>query len=80
MGHSMNDPGVYRTPEEVEVWKQKCPIRRFEAYLKGRNLLDDQKVEAVYRRVNEEIEEAIRFAEASPLPSPEDTLLDVYAG
>ena len=79
MGHSMNDPGVYRTPEEVEVWKQKCPIRRFEAYLKGRNLLDDQKVEAVYRRVNEEIEEAIRFAEASPLPSPEDTLLDVYA-
>jgi acetoin:2,6-dichlorophenolindophenol oxidoreductase subunit alpha len=79
MGHSMNDPGVYRTPGEVEVWKQKCPIRRFEAYLKGKNLLDDQKGKAVYRRVNEEIEEAVRFAEASPLPSPEDTLLDVYA-
>jgi TPP-dependent pyruvate/acetoin dehydrogenase alpha subunit len=29
--------------------------------------------------VNEEIEEAVRFAESSPLPSPEDTLLDVYA-
>ncbi len=79
MGHSMNDPGVYRTPEEVEVWKQKCPIQRFEIYLKGKNLLDDQKRKEVYRRVNEEIEVAVRFAEASPLPSPEDTLLDVYA-
>ena len=80
MGHSMNDPGVYRTPEEVDGWKQKCPIRRFEAYLKRKSLLDNEKTQAVYRRVNEEIGEAVRFAEASPLPSPEDTLLDVYAG
>ena len=79
MGHSMNDPGIYRTAEEVEAWKQKCPIKRFEGYLKGRGLLDDDKVSETYRRVNEEIEEAVRFAEASPLPLPEDTLLGVYA-
>jgi len=79
MGHSMNDPGIYRTPEEVEAWKQKCPIKRFEGYLKRRGLLDDGKVEETYRGVNEEIEEAVRFAEASPLPLPEDTLLGVYA-
>ena len=79
MGHSMNDPGTYRTSEEVEAWKQKCPIKRFEGYLKRRGLLDDGKVKETYRGVNEEIEEAIRFAEASPLPLPEDTLLGVYA-
>jgi len=79
MGHSMNDPGVYRTPQEVEAWKQKCPIRLFEAYLKRKGLLDDQKTKEVCRQVKEEIEEAVQFAEASPLPLPEDTLLDVYA-
>ena len=78
MGHNFNDPELYRKAEEKEAWKQKCPVKRFEEYLKGRGLLDEAKVKEVYRSVNEEIEEAVRFAEASPLPSPEDTLLDVY--
>jgi len=79
MGHSINDPAVYRSPEEVESWKQKCPIKRFEGYLRKKGLLDDSKVKEIYRGVNDEIEEAIRFGEASPLPLPEDTLLGVYA-
>ncbi|RPJ42111.1 MAG: pyruvate dehydrogenase (acetyl-transferring) E1 component subunit alpha, partial [Deltaproteobacteria bacterium] len=78
MGHNFNDPELYRKAEEKEAWKQKCPVKRFEEYLKGRGLLDEAKVKEVYRSVNEEIEEAVCFAEASPLPSPEDTLLDVY--
>jgi TPP-dependent pyruvate/acetoin dehydrogenase alpha subunit len=80
LGHSVNDPAVYRSAEEVESWRERCPIRRFERYLSGKGLLDDVKVKEVYRGVNEEIEKSIRFAEASPLPLPEDTLLDVYAG
>jgi TPP-dependent pyruvate/acetoin dehydrogenase alpha subunit len=79
LGHSVNDPAVYRSAEEVESWRERCPIRRFERYLSGKGLLDDVKVKEVYRGVNEEIEKSIRFAEASPLPLPEDTLLDVYA-
>jgi TPP-dependent pyruvate/acetoin dehydrogenase alpha subunit len=79
MGHNFNDPELYRKAEEKEAWKQKCPVKRFEEYLKGRGLLDEAKIKEVYRSVNEEIEEAVRFAESSPLPSPEDTLLDVYA-
>ena len=79
LGHNFNDPELYRKAEEKEVWKQKCPVKRFEESLKGRGLLDEAKVKDVYRGVNDEIEEAVRFAEASPLPSPEDTLLDVYA-
>jgi TPP-dependent pyruvate/acetoin dehydrogenase alpha subunit len=79
MGHSINDPAVYRSAEEVESWKQKCPIKRFDGYLRKKGLLDDSKVKEVYRGVNDEIEEAIRYGEASPLPLPEDTLLGVYA-
>ena len=79
MGHSINDPALYRSPEEVESWKQKCPIKRFEGYLRKKGLLDDSKVKEVNRGVSDEIEEAIRFGEASPLPLPEDTLLGVYA-
>ena len=79
MGHSINDPEVYRSPEEVESWKKKCPIKRFEGYLRKKGLLDDSKVKEVGRGVSDEIEEAIRFGEASPLPLPEDTLLGVYA-
>ncbi len=79
MGHSINDPAVYRSAEEVEAWKAKCPVRRFEALLQRKGLLDGAKVEEISRSVSEEIEEAVRFAESSPLPLPEDTLLGVYA-
>jgi TPP-dependent pyruvate/acetoin dehydrogenase alpha subunit len=79
MGHSINDPAIYRSAEEVESWKQKCPIKRFEGYLRKKGLLDDSKVKEVSSGVSDEIEEAIRFGEASPLPLPEDTLLGVYA-
>lgn len=79
LGHSINDPGVYRPTEEVESWKQKCPLKRFQGLLRNKKLLDDAKIQDVYRSVNEEIDEAVRFAEASPPPLPEDTLLGVYA-
>jgi acetoin:2,6-dichlorophenolindophenol oxidoreductase subunit alpha len=79
MGHNFNDPALYRKAEEIEAWKQKCPVKRFEEHLKGCGLLDDVKVKDTYRSVKEEIEEAVHFAESSPLPYPEDTLLDVYA-
>jgi TPP-dependent pyruvate/acetoin dehydrogenase alpha subunit len=48
--------------------------------LREKKILNVAKVQDVYKKVNEEIEEAVRFAESSPLPLPEDTLLDVYAG
>lgn len=78
MGHNFNDPQLYRSPADVEAWKQKCPVRRFEGVLREKGLLTDQKVKEVDQSVREEIEAAVRFAETSPLPFPEDTLLDVY--
>jgi len=79
LGHNVSDPALYRAAEEVELWKQRCPIQRFEKILRAKKLLDDAQVKEIYRSVQEEIEEAVRFAEQSPLPLPEDTLLGVYA-
>ncbi len=79
MGHSINDPALYRSAEELEAWKQKCPLKRFEEILRKKRLLNDQKASEILRGVKEEIEGAVRFAEESPLPLPEDTLLGVYA-
>jgi len=41
-----DDPKVYRDEAEVEAWKRKCPIARFETYLRNRSLLDDESVQA----------------------------------
>ncbi|HSR13439.1 MAG TPA: thiamine pyrophosphate-dependent dehydrogenase E1 component subunit alpha [Thermodesulfobacteriota bacterium] len=78
-GHSINDPAVYRSADEVEGWKKKCPVKRYEAYLAQRGLLNEAKIGEVRKGVIDEIEDAIRFAESSPQPRPEDALLGVYA-
>ncbi len=79
LGHSINDPAVYRVGGRSGVVEEKMPDKTVRRYLRAKTLLDDSKIKEVYLSVKEEIEEAIRFAEASPLPLPEDTLLGVYA-
>ena len=79
LGQSIGDPQEYRTEAEVESWKKKDPVKRFENYSRQRGLLDDNEVKEVYRRVSEEIEQAVQFAESSPMPVFEDALASVYA-
>lgn len=55
-----DDPKVYRDDAEVEAWKAKCPILRFERYLKNRKLLDDDAIE----RINAECEQQVLDARA----------------
>jgi pyruvate dehydrogenase E1 component alpha subunit len=81
MGHSMSDPvhGVYRTKEEVEQHKEKDPIRRFIDQLLDAELLTEDELQAIDKRVHEEVEDAADFADHSPEPAL-DTLYDhVYA-
>jgi pyruvate dehydrogenase E1 component alpha subunit len=64
MHTTADDPGRYRTEEEVEGWRRKDPITRFETYLKRRRLLSKAKTQAVEAEVLEEIQAAVDAAEA----------------
>jgi len=79
-GHSMRDPAgaVYRTKEEVEREKQRDPITVFTERCVKDGILADADVKAVEKDVNDLVDEAVAFAEASPEPAPEELFRDVY--
>lgn len=77
-GHFEGDPQPYRTREEVERWKAKDPIARFRALLLDRGILDEEADTALRAEIADGIADAVRFAEASPVPEPAAALRDVY--
>ena len=79
MGHSMSDPGNYRTRAEIERHQERDPIKLFLSNLKEQQLIDDAQVKKIETHVRETIEKAVRFAEESPEPPPEDLFKGVYA-
>ena len=78
-GHSKSDQERYRTKEEVEAWKERCPIRRFQAILIDERVIDEAEASQMADEVRRLIEEAVAFAEASPEPLVETILEGVYA-
>src|SRR5204862_2795336 len=80
MGHSMSDPGKYRTRAEIEKYQERDPIKLFTATLIENDILTDKGIEEFEAEIKEEIEHAVRFAEDSPEPDPKELYTDVYAG
>ena len=64
-GHSMSDPGLYRTKEEVEEWRRRDPLNRCRQRLVDLGM-KDPALEALEGDVKAEIEDAVKFAEDSP--------------
>ena len=64
-GHSMSDPGLYRTKEEVEEWRRRDPLNRCRQRLVDLGM-QDAKLEELEAEVRAEIEDAVKFAEESP--------------
>ena len=79
-GHSMRDPAgaVYRTKEEVEQEKQRDPIESFSEFCLKQGIVTDADVKAIEKDVNDLVDEAVAFADASPEPPPEWLFTDVY--
>ncbi len=79
-GHSISDPGTYRSEQEKSLWQERDPIPNFARLL----LEEGHATAALLEKIREEekglIEEAIRFAEESPDPEPEELWTDVYCG
>ena len=79
-GHSMRDPvgAVYRTKEEVEREKQRDPIVMFRERALRAGVVTEADVRAIEKDVNDRIDEAVAFADASPEPPDEWLFTDIY--
>lgn len=78
-GHSISDPGKYRTKEELEEYKSKDPIQLILKIIKDKNIASDEDITAIDQRIENVVEEAVKFAEESPFPEADELLKDVYA-
>jgi len=78
-GHSLADPELYRSKEEVERWMERDPIATFTERLRDLELLSDAGLRSLEEGVRGEIEGAVAFAEESPWEPVDDLLKDVTA-
>lgn len=78
-GHSKSDAKKYRTREEENEWRAKDGIKRFKETLLEAGVLTEEEAKALQEQAKQGIEEAVRFAEASPEPSIDTLEEDVYA-
>lgn len=78
-GHFEGDPCTYRTREEENEWKQKCPVARGRTMLLDEKILTAEEVVAFENGVEREIADAITFAHESPLPESAEALQYVFA-
>ena len=76
-GHDIGDPEVYRTKEEVEQWKKKDPLVKMERDLIDQKTMSQDEIERMHTQVEEEIDQAVKFAFDSPEPSSEELLTDI---
>jgi pyruvate dehydrogenase E1 component alpha subunit len=77
-GHSISDPGKYRTKDEVDEFKEKDPILILKSYIMENGFADDAAFDAIDERVKTAVQASVDFAEASPYPAPHELYEDVY--
>jgi 2-oxoisovalerate dehydrogenase E1 component len=70
----------YRSDEEVEQWRARDPIALFRQLLLERHVADTERFDALEAEIAAEVDEAVAFAQASPLPDAEQALEDVFVG
>jgi len=70
---------TYRTKEEVEVWKKKCPIARLRDRLREEFGVQEADLVAIETEIAQMVAEAKAFAEASPPPDPATAMTNIYA-
>jgi len=78
-GHSLADPDELRSKAEKEFWFSRDPIKKLAAYLLEQNLADEQELKAIERKIQDVIDEAVKFAESSPEPDPSELYRFIFA-
>ncbi|KXK36899.1 MAG: pyruvate dehydrogenase E1 component subunit alpha [Bacteroidetes bacterium OLB9] len=77
-GHSVSDPGKYRTKEELESYKEKDPVEMIQVKMVKEGIATQKEIDAIKAAIDKEIDEAIEFAENAPLPLPSELYDDNY--
>ncbi len=78
-GHQEGDAQTYKTKEEIEECMKRDPIKRFREKLIEMGVLTEKGADEINEEILEELDRAVKFANESPLPAPEETLEDVFA-
>lgn len=78
-GHYVGDPQKYRSPENIAEAQGADPITKFAAFLMDSKQIGPDHMEELDTRVKEEIDEAVAFAEGSPIADAGELYADVYA-
>jgi len=81
-GHMEGDPNQgtrYRTKEEIDKWKEKCPIKFFKEKLVKEKVAKLQELDEIEENVKRRVEEAFVYAMESPFPKPEEAFEDLFA-
>ena len=79
VGHFEGDAQAYRPRDEAAEGRRLDPIARLGRILEARGLLDGPHADRIRMQVAAEIDDAVDYAENSPLPAPEDALTDLFA-
>jgi len=77
-GHSMGDPERYRTKDEVGKWQENDPIGIYRKYLLENKVADEKALNKEEGNVEDEVQEAIEYAESSPEPVWQDLIDTIY--
>lgn len=78
VGHFVGDPCVYRSQDEVEEWKKKCPIKTFRERLLQDTFATSNQLQEIEEKVREEVEAAVQFARESPEPEIHSIYEDLF--
>ncbi len=78
-GHSMSDPAKYRTKEEVEEWMKRDPIRILAQRIYELGVATETQLKALDDEAKQEVAEAVKFADESPVPDPATLYEEVYS-
>jgi pyruvate dehydrogenase E1 component alpha subunit len=78
-GHSVVDPARYRSKEDTETAQENDPVPAFRNRLVKAGILDDKAADSIHEAAEKTVDEAVKFADSSPDPSPADMFDRVYA-
>lgn len=77
-GHSISDPGKYRSKDELEEYRGKDPITMIKKTIFDNDIASEEELKTIDERVDKIVAESVKFAEESPWPDDSEVLKDIY--